>query len=158
MPPARSLLRSRRARSAAGRSPPPPSSASGSATSRSLLTGGLPLRSVSPPDPPPPARSSTNSRLTGSSPAFERRNATREPSGAALRLRGRPRVKRWLRAYRRGNDEASDTAGEPGHGDHHGGPEQQSGQQHVGGHALGGRLAVGDHQHADREGEVAGAD
>src|SRR6266511_3392443 len=171
MPPARSLERSRRARSAAGRSSPSsPSRMGGSATSRSLVSGGLPLGPawapatgvpaslLSPPDPPAPARSSTNSRLTRSSPALERRNATREPSGATLKLRGRPRVKRWLRAERRGNDSASDTAGEPGHGDHHGGTDQQAGQHQIGDDALGGRLAVRDHQHDDSEGKVAGTE
>ena len=71
----------------AGRlSSPPASSSRGSATRRSS----------------PVATSSTQRQLTGSSPARERANTTRRPSGDTVRLRGSPSVKRCVRAERRG--------------------------------------------------------
>ncbi|SCD71206.1 hypothetical protein GA0115246_104974 [Streptomyces sp. SolWspMP-sol7th] len=82
IPAALSLARSRRARSRAeSRSPPAPSNAAGSASSRSALL-------------PSSVTSRTQSIWERSVPDLERRKTIREPSGATVRERGAPRVKR----------------------------------------------------------------
>src|SRR5918999_240241 len=116
-----------------------PPGAAGSATSRSA----------------PEASSRTHSRLTGSSPAAERRNATRAPSAPTWNPRGRPRVNPRVRACRRGKlpelspglskaDGQGDGAGGQGHGQ----DDERQGPQPGG-------LGVGDHEHAEGEGAVA---
>ena len=47
--------------------------------------------------------SRTHSMLTGSLPPAERAKTTRCPSGETVKLRGSPRVNRWVRACWRGN-------------------------------------------------------
>ncbi|CAM5659929.1 hypothetical protein SGLAM104S_00661 [Streptomyces glaucescens] len=92
MPAPPSRLRSRRARSSGGRSSAaPPSSTPGSAATRSV----------------PSARSSTHSAFARSVPVRERRNTTRDASGATLNERGAPSVNRWVRACRRGKESGS---------------------------------------------------
>jgi len=44
-----------------------------------------------------------HNELTVSLPAAERRNSTRFPSGETTMFRGSPSVRRWVRAYCRGN-------------------------------------------------------
>ncbi|CAM5589089.1 hypothetical protein SVIOM74S_09491 [Streptomyces violarus] len=92
MPAPPSRLRSRRARSSGERfSEAPPSRARGSAATRS----------------PPSSVSRTLSEFARSVPELERRNTTREPSGATVNERGAPSVKRWVRACRRGKESGS---------------------------------------------------
>ena len=89
IPPAPSRSRSRRARSSAGSSG---SVSSGCSTRGSAIIVSRPV-----------ATSAIQRRFTGSSPLPLRRNSTCEPSGVTVRLRGSPRVSRWVRAYWRGN-------------------------------------------------------
>ena len=67
----------------------------------------------------PQMNATAQSRVVRSVPDADRRKTTRLPSGATGRLRGAPRVKRWVRAARRGyvslitGDPAKGAAGSP---------------------------------------------